>query len=364
MDKLYKTAKIETDTENCPNCGGTLVYSPNQGKLQCEYCASMIDFEKKLGIDERELEELFSQNNLWTETEVYRCNNCGAKEVVSKNEISKQCPFCGTTNVVKTEELSGIKPHGVVPFRLTNLEAAAVARKWLKTRFFAPKKFKESAAPQKIHGVYNPVFTFDSKTVSTYEGRLGEHYTVTSTRNGKTVTETKTRYFYVKGSYNGTFDDLLVQGSERITQQTLNAIEPFPTNDANEYSSKFMTGFVANQYSIDGKTCFVQAKKEMDARIRRAILSKYHHDTVSYLNVNTTYHNLKFKYVLIPVYIGHTDWKTKLYHFYVNGYHGKITGNTPVSGWKVTMIVLLVLAVLFCIIVLPILLSLGSVASY
>lgn len=360
MDKkLYSDKDVETQTEKCPSCGGTLIFSPNHGKLKCEYCGSMVDFEKQAGIIENEIDALFDRSNEWTETEVYRCNNCGAKEIVSKTEISKLCAFCGTTNVIKTEELSGIKPHGVVPFRLTSEESAAVAKRWLSKRYFAPNAFKKSALPQNIHGVYNPVFTFDSNTFSTYNGRLGQYYYETRRVGDRTVTDRKTRYFNVSGQHQIKFDDLLVQGSEKITQQTLNVIEPFPTNQSQKYNSKFMTGFVANQYTKDGKVCYTQAKQLMDARIRHAILAKHRHDTVDYLRVNTAFSDVTFKYVLLPIYIGHTMFKNKLYNFYVNGHNGKITGKTPVSVWKVLMVVLLVLGIMAAVMLLPILLGVG-----
>ena len=54
----------------------------------------------------------------------------------------------------------------------------------------------------------------------------------------------------------------------------------------------------------------------------------------------------KYKYVLVPVYVGHYKYKNKLYNFYINGENGRITGKTPVSKLKVFWTVMLVLAII------------------
>lgn len=50
---------------------------------------------------------------------------------------------------------------------------------------------------------------------------------------------------------------------------------------------------------------------------------------------------MTYKYVLLPVYVGHSTWRQKLYNFFVNGETGKVTGKAPVSPLKVLGVVLL-----------------------
>ena len=59
-----------------------------------------------------------------------------------------------------------------------------------------------------------------------------------------------------------------------------------------------------------------------------------------------------YKYILIPLYVGHCNWKTKLYNFFVNGFNGKVTGKAPVSPLKVGALVLLGIAVIVGIVLL------------
>ncbi len=330
-----------TDTAKCPSCGAEMVFSPTKQGLECPYCGS----EKKVDLsklcDEIAIGEMFRQRNAeWGgETHVFRCNNCGAKEVLERTEIAKNCPFCGTTNVTKEEEISGMRPNGVVPFAIDVKSAANNVVTWGRRRFFAPRAFKQSMKPEKIKGTYMPAFTFDTGTVTSYTGRLGKYYTRTVRgRDGRTRTYRELRYFSVAGNYNMFFDDVLVQASRRVMQRDIDKLCPFETNASNEYSSEFLHGYTAQSNEKSGEECWQEAQSMMYPIIRKRILSKYDYDVVDSLHLHTSYLDVKFKYVLLPLYVGHCNWKNKLYNFFINGKNGKVTGKTPVSGWRVALV--------------------------
>ena len=67
---------------------------------------------------------------------------------------------------------------------------------------------------------------------------------------------------------------------------------------------------------------------------------------MDYLNVDTAFGKVTYKYMLLPVYIGHSKYNGKLYNFYVNGQNGNVAGKSPVSPVKVLFTVLIGLAAL------------------
>ena len=338
--------ETETNIQKCPGCGANMIFSPEKQSLECPYCGTLVSVEKSLG-EEKHFANLLSSANTWaSETHVFRCENCGAKTVLDRTEIAKTCSFCGTTNVVETDEISGLKPNAVVPFQLTVQKAIESVKNWVKRKFFAPRKFKKSVAPENVSGVYTPAFTYDAQTYSTYSGVLGKYEYRTRRVNGKTVRERYTRYFNIGGSHELFFDDVLIQASNAINQNSIDKLQPFGTSDSKEYAKEYLSGFTASQYSKDGLECWEEAKVRMNGRVRSAILSRYVYDVVSSLNVDTSYNNVTYKYVLLPVYIGHLGWKKKVYNFFVNGYNGNVTGKTPVSVWKVLAVVCAGLAVI------------------
>lgn len=330
----------ETAITKCPACGANMVFLPAENCLYCEHCGTRREI-KRQNSEELDFERLLEHNNTWVdETHVFRCNNCGAKEVLDRGEIAKKCSFCGTTNIVETDELPGIKPNAVVPFKFGAEEATEKVKVWAKKKIFAPGKFKKSVTPEEIKGVYNPAFSFDTDTFSSYQGTLGEYYYVTRRVNGKTVQERRIRYRHISGTYNMFFDDILIQASTAIGQKSLDKLQPFKTNESNVYRKEYLSGFTANQYTKDGTACWEEAKLLIKKRLRAAILSQYTYDTVESLSVNTACNDITYKYLLLPLYVGHCNWRSKLYNFFVNGFNGKIVGKTPVSPLRVGLAVL------------------------
>ncbi len=335
-----------TGVTKCPSCGGGMEFDAEKGKLVCPYCGCEQEIEAAQA-EELGFEKLLRADNGWAEeSHVFRCERCGAREVLDRREIAKTCSFCGASNIVETEELPGLRPNAVLPFRLTDKEAGKSVKKWIRKRIFAPQKFRKSAKPEDLRGVYSPAFTFDAATSSDYSAVLGEYYYVTRRVNGRTVSERKIRYFNVSGHYNGRFDDVLVRASDAVGQASLDKLQPFGTNDSKEYTREYLSGYTASQYSRDGAVCWAEAKQIMADRLRSQILSRYTYDVVSSFNINTSYSNITYKYVLLPLYVGHCTWRQKLYNFFVNGVNGKVTGKAPVSPLKVGALVLLGAAII------------------
>lgn len=52
---------------------------------------------------------------------------------------------------------------------------------------------------------------------------------------------------------------------------------------------------------------------------------------MAYLNVNTNYNDIKFNYILLPVWVCGYKFRDKIWSFLVNGRTGKATGKVPVS---------------------------------
>ncbi len=336
-----------TETAQCLACGAKMVFDPDNQKLSCPYCGNMSDIDLSKLSHEINFNELLSnpQNDWGNETHVFRCNNCGSTEVLSKNEIAKECSFCGTTNIVAVQELSGLKPNGVIPFSISKEKATNAVTTWARKKFFAPSAFKKSAKPEKIKGTYSPAFTFDTKSRSSYYGRLGKYYYRTVTRNGKRQTVREIRYFNVAGNYDMQFDDILIQASDKIAQGDLNNMRPFDTNNSNEYSTDFLHGYVAQSSTKTGQECWNEAQIVARSEIRRRILSRYRYDIVVFFEVNTAFMDVTYKYLLLPIYVGHCNWKKKLYNFFVNGKNGKVSGKTPLSPLKIGIAIMLGLAV-------------------
>lgn len=334
----FEEKEVDTDNIKCPSCGSNLEFSPQTQTLVCPHCGYKEAFSNDAVAEELSIESAFANAEQWNDDSVvFGCENCGAKVVLDKSETAKCCPFCGTAHVVKLEELSGIKPNAVLPFKLALNQAAERCKAWAKKKIFAPKAFKKTLSPENVKGVYAPCFTFDSKTESKYVGRIGVTHTRTVGSGKNKRVETYTVWKRISGRYSYDFDDVTVFAGDKIPQERLRKLAPFDTNNSKKYESEYLLGFMAYRYEKDIKTSWGDAKKEMDKRLRNLILSQYHYDKVDFLDVSTSHSDVTYKYVMLPVYVGNYKFKKKSYSFYVNGHTGKVTGKSPVSIIKVAL---------------------------
>ena len=335
--------KTANDTYVCPSCGAPMSFDPATSKLRCTYCDTVIDINGEASDEELSFDDLDEKEDIsWKDAmTIFRCPNCGAENVAPKTSLSMVCPFCGSNQVIDNTSIVGMKPNRIVPFRIDSDKAVANYQTWLKKKLLAPHKIKVNIPKLVKAGVYIPCWTYDTSSFSTYQGRLGEHYTVTVGTGKDRHTETRTRYFYVSGTKQVVFDDVLVEASKKIAQKDLNSVAPYRTNEAVVYDERYMAGFQSEHYSTTCKEGWTTAKQLMSPVIKNKILSDYRYDVVDYLNVKTQYANITYKYVLLPMWIGNYQWNSKTYSFIVNGESGRMTGSYPKSWLKITILVVL-----------------------
>ncbi len=338
--------KTETivDSENikCPGCGNNLKFDPLTKKLVCEYCMNQIAIDNISNAEELDFLSAASGNMQYDKkTKVFTCDNCGARVVLDEGETAAKCAFCGSSHVICLEDLNGIKPNALIPFKFDKYNASQVYKNWAKKKIFCPTEFKKKLKLDTINGTYAPCWTFDSNTFSTYNGRFGEHYTVTVGSGKNRHTVVKTRWYNVSGTYNKLFDDILIICGSDIPQKSFEKISPYSTNVSVKYDHRFLLGFSASHYKKDINESWAEAKKRMTDIIYKDIISNYHADVVDYLNVNTNHRGVRYKYVLLPVYVGAFNYKKKLYNIYVNGETGKVTGKLPKSPIRIAIAALL-----------------------
>lgn len=335
---------MSTSVVKCPSCGADMVFSPKKGKLHCPYCGSVRDIVKT-NTHKRDFYEERNHCTVDEKQSVYNCPNCGGEVVLESFVTATKCPFCGATNVVKKEELKGLKPDGIIPFALSKDDAMTCGMAWLKKKWFASKKFKKSFTPDNVNGVYIPAFNFSADSFSTYSGTLGEHYYVTVGTGKNRHQEQRTRWFKISGSINKYFENMLIEASSQLEQKELNALAPFNPDLIEGYNGEYVSGFSAERYNENIDQSFSKAKRTMGDSIKRAILSRYHYDVVGDLHVNTDYHTVLFNYALLPLWVFGFKFKNKMYRFLINGLTGKSTGKYPKSAWKISFIVFAILGV-------------------
>lgn len=343
----------KTDRFPCPSCGGNMEFDPSAQALVCPYCRHKVEIEKAHDeikeYDFNTAEDTASQD--WgSERRVIKCESCGAETVLGPNDAAQFCAFCGSSHIVKDERTAGIKPESLVAFKVTKNQALGGFSQWIKKRWFAPNALKTNAQTQRITGVYFPCWTYDTDTYSTYVGEAGEHYWVTETQwvtqNGKRVAVQrqvqKTRWWPTSGVYSQFFDDVLVNASKQVNDGLMSALAPFNLKELTPYESQYLSGFLAERYSVGLKDGWMKAKQVVDDTIHDGCVQqiKRHADEARNVRVRTSYSGIKFKHILLPVWVSAYTYNGKVYQYMVNGQTGEVQGQAPVSAWKVAGLII------------------------
>jgi DNA-directed RNA polymerase subunit RPC12/RpoP len=337
----------------CANCGAKLRFKPGSDVIKCDYCGHENAIPKRpwSRIEEQDLETGLTEIEKTAPTEEKRtvkCSSCAAEFTFDPNVHAASCPFCGSPVVAETRSVRVIQPAALVPFELDNKKAQDAFRKWLGNLWFAPSDITKFAQEDgKLTGMYVPYWTYDAQTYSAYEGQRGDvyyvPYTVTRQVDGKTVTETEqrreVRWTYASGNVERFFDDVLVVASRSLPKRYADRMDTWRLASLQPYRVEYLAGFRSEVYQVTLKDGFAEAKQRMEAQIRDDVCSDIGGDEQRIDTVNTQWEDLKYKHILLPIWLAAYRYRGKVYQILINGQTGEVEGARPYSWIKIGLAV-------------------------
>ncbi len=360
----------------CPSCGAGLEWTPGTG-LKCPFCgfqgepeaatATARDHLKELRLDQA---ALTAATGYGTATKALTCSSCGATSEHPPEVTTTSCPFCGSHHVESLTELTAvIRPSSVLPFGVDKDGAIGAFRGWLSGLWFRPSALKSAAQLEHIVGVYIPAWTFDAQASSQWTAEAGHHYhveeTVTEVVDGKQVTRQKqvrkTRWEPAHGDHHAHYDDQLVQASGGLDQAAIKQLQPYPLEQLQPYDTRFLAGFQAERYKVDLAAAWRVASDELESMEESACRKQVPGDTQRNLAVRSSFSDVTYKHVLLPLWIAAYRYQDKPYRYIVNGVTGKASGEAPISWAKVALFVFTIVVMIgLCLGVLSVVGAVGA----
>ena len=230
-------------------------------------------------------------------------------------------------------KLSGkLKPEYILPFKLDKKTAIAQLTRYYKGKAFLPKAFKSQNHIAEIQGVYVPFWLYDAKADARgrYEGQNSESH-----REGDYMVTT-TQHYDVRREGSADFAKVPVDGSSKMPNTHMDAIEPFDYGDLKPFSTAYLPGYLADRYDEDADACAERAYRRMYNSTADAL----HATTGGYSEIHPISENINVDmthahYALLPVWMLHTRWKDKDFLFAMNGQTGRLIGDLPVDKSRV-----------------------------
>ena len=286
---------------------------------------------------------------------VVRCADCGGETTFQENVTAGSCAFCGSPIAAQAVSRKRIKPAALLPFRVTRADALARFRQWVGTRWFAPGALKKLAVAetQRLRGIYLPFWTYDAEATTSYTGQRGDDYTVTETyttqENGRQVTKTRsvthTRWSPASGIVHDSFDDVLICASGSVPATIVRKLEPWDMEALVPYADEYVAGFESESYQVDLAGGFEAARQIMSGIIDSSIRADIGGDHQRVTSADTTYSQVRFKHLLLPLWLCAYRFRDRVYRFVVNARTGEVQGERPWSWVKITLLVLALAAV-------------------
>ena len=335
----------------CARCGAKLLFTPGTSHLKCPYCTTENEIpgiETEAGappaIEEldfhAQLAELERACPTVERVEVV-CQSCSAHLQLPENVASQRCPYCSTPIVATGVSVKVFKPRAMLPFGIDDRKARDLLRAWIAGRWFAPNNLKTSARVDAgVKGVYIPYWTFDTRVTTAYSGQRGDHYYVTVRSGNQTRRERRTRWSFASGTVHNVFDDVLVAATASVEPARLYDLEPWDLTALVPYQDEFLSGFSSETYSVPVDKGFLLAQGRMQPTIDSTICSDIGGDEQRISSKKSSYADVTFKHILLPVWLLAYRYNNKPYQITINARTGEVRGDRPWSAWKITFAVL------------------------
>ena len=402
----------ETTTYQCPNCNGRLIFDGGIGKLKCEFCESEFTAEEVERIyaerqatsdasaakeqareQERAAQEAaaagqappqaapttraqdapdaavqgedpidtYLRNAHWDgldqeQLRSFNCSSCGAQLLVDQVTAVTSCPYCGNNAVVPGQLSDMLKPDFVIPFKLDKAAAVEALRTYYKGKKLLPNDFTEANHIEEIQGVYVPFWLYSGtgSADATFNGR--NIRTWSDSDNNYTETD----HFLAERSGTMSFYRVPVDGSTKMPDAHMDAIEPFDYNEMVPFSVGYLPGYLTDRYDQGVKTCEKRAGK----RVKNTCVDTLRDTVTGYMEVDlkSAHCNLALNdvaYALLPVWMLHTRYNDEDYLFAMNGQTGRLVGDLPIDNGKVIRRSLMFFIPLFVVMLIVVNFTLG-----
>ena len=293
------------------------------------------------------------------------CESCGAKIVLEPLLRTARCPYCDSPSVVDRQATRDRPdPVFVIGFAVDRKEATRRMREFIGLKKLAPPGLKGKTA-DRVAGIYLPTYLYSATSATLYSASIGEvYYTTEVSRDSKGRTRVKRKrrieHCDLRGAHASYVGDVVVTASQGITNEELEAIEPFDLGQLRRYTPAVVSGWIAEEPSVSRDDCLRLARRESTVTIGGLLGRFMPGDNHRNLQQATEFGDESVDLVLLPVWvfaIRYDETKPPI-RIVVNGQTGRVGGKIPTAWGKALKIAAAVLGLLSLPVLLALLLGL------
>lgn len=312
----------------CPKCGGRMSFAPDGQSLVCEYCSRNQKFTVQPGnASEKDFLIVMATargHGKPLDQQVFHCEGCGCEFILSPNQISSTCVYCGSPHVVNWEsEEQLLAPDGIIPHKFNRDQAVKLLIDWVESNNIKPEKDGGAGSPRPYlpRGVYLPLWTFDLVGMIDYVGEtIDESNIQFQGRQPRTIR--------VSDSYPVQINDMPIPASRKLSAVFLKLIPTFELKAVKPYDPRYLANWPAEVYDIP------MAEASLDARSHG--FKHYKRDLPNLLTpmqiISTSSAKMtveSFRLTLLPVWITDLLFGGREHLVLINGFSGAVASDLP-----------------------------------
>ncbi len=297
----------------CSQCGSPVEFNILTQNYHCSACGCNMP-AAEVTKSARELNEKFNEEHVVRLTrsrntqQVYSCRSCGANVMMADNELVSQCDFCGTS-ITKSDFHAAEFPQGIIPFFITRHEAVDIVRKW---------------------SADNPALPDIDAVKRGVDGLVGYYLPFEMLRGPLRLDVSSSRGQYKCGGY---LEGIFVSQNHNLSNEVLDAAEPFDITDLVEFDFSFVAGHKALIPNISGSDMKLRILSEVSEVYRADVSEALFDRSVVFSSMGGSFmENILSNTVYLPMYVLRVGDRLLV----VNGQTGRVAYGKPFDVHKST----------------------------
>ncbi len=302
----------------CPQCGGRMVYAPDGRSLICEYCSGRQSLGDSVSpLPEQDFIIAMATARGHTrplQEQVVRCRSCGAQYIHPGGEISFNCVYCASTQVVVMEKSNDLlAPDGLIPHAFDQKRAVKLLVDWVQAR-----QWKPEGRVDWPRGLYVPVWMFN------IGGAID--YTAEALEAGWTGLETdQPAPRTVRDEFPVLLSDLPLPACRKVSAALDLLLPTFELGELQPYDPRYLAGWPAELYDIAMAEASLEARSRAFLRLKQQMSATL--STLKILRTSSASLTIvSFKLVLLPVWMTDVPHSGRRNLLLINGCSGVIRG--------------------------------------
>lgn len=333
----------------CAQCHGALSWDAAAEQLRCQGCGALQPMQEDGSFTEHDLAEALAvrrpKGRAGSGQRQMRCAECHAEVEFPDELLATRCAFCGSSLVLTQEAADDhYRPESLVPFSVDRAAATQAFQRWIGSRWLRPSDLHRASSLQEMQGVYIPYWAFSCEVTSRWVADAGYTYWVEQKTEAGTRRVPRTRWTPSSGQRHDQYQDSLICGSRGLASEITGPVHRFDTAALLPYAPEYLLGFSAERYAVDLRDAWKLCRQRISASQERRCASDVPGDSQRGLRATHQYQSVRFKHVLLPMWIAAYRYRGRTHRFLVNGQSGKVVGRAPLSLLKVSLLVLALLA--------------------